>query len=34
MTLTLVAAHDPNLVIGKDGELPWRYPEDLNYFNG
>lgn len=32
MILTLVAAHDPNLVIGKDGELPWRYPEDLKHF--
>ncbi len=32
MTLTLVAAHDPNLVIGKDGGLPWRYPEDLKHF--
>lgn len=32
MTITLVAAHDPNLVIGKDGGLPWRYPEDLKFF--
>ncbi|GAB5409238.1 MAG: dihydrofolate reductase [Balneolaceae bacterium] len=32
MILTLVAAHDPNLVIGKDGELPWRYSEDLKHF--
>ena len=32
MTLTLVAAHDPNLVIGRDGELPWRYSEDLKHF--
>ncbi|MEQ9308857.1 MAG: dihydrofolate reductase [Balneolaceae bacterium] len=32
MILTLVAAHDPNLVIGKDGDLPWRYPEDLKHF--
>lgn len=32
MILTLVAAHDPNLVIGKDGELPWNYPEDLKHF--
>ncbi|HBX66249.1 MAG TPA: dihydrofolate reductase, partial [Balneolaceae bacterium] len=32
MTITLVAAHDPNLVIGKDGGLPWRYPEDLKHF--
>lgn len=32
MTLALIVAHDPNLVIGKDGTLPWRYPEDLKYF--
>lgn len=32
MMLTLITAHDPNLVIGKDGELPWRYPEDLKHF--
>ncbi len=27
-----IAAHDPDLVIGKDGELPWRIPEDLRHF--
>ena len=32
MIKTLIAAHDPNLVIGKDGELPWHYPEDLKHF--
>lgn len=32
MTLALIVAHDPNLVIGKDGELPWHYSEDLKYF--
>ncbi|MBO6524034.1 MAG: dihydrofolate reductase [Balneolaceae bacterium] len=32
MTLTLVAAHDPNLVIGNNGGLPWRYSEDLKHF--
>lgn len=32
MIKTLIAAHDPNLVIGKDGVLPWRYPEDLKHF--
>lgn len=32
MIITLVAAHDPNLVIGKEGGLPWRYPEDLKHF--
>lgn len=32
MSLTLVAAHDPNLVIGKNGGLPWSYSEDLKHF--
>jgi dihydrofolate reductase len=32
LTLALIVAHDPNLVIGKDGGLPWHYPEDLKYF--
>ena len=32
MKLALIAAHDPNLVIGKDGDLPWHYPADLKYF--
>jgi dihydrofolate reductase len=32
MTLTIVVAHDPNLVIGKEGGLPWRYSEDLKHF--
>jgi dihydrofolate reductase len=32
MTLAAIVAHDPNLVIGKDGDLPWHYPEDLKYF--
>lgn len=32
MKLVLIAAHDPNLVIGKDGGLPWHYPEDLKHF--
>ncbi len=32
MILIIVVAHDPNLVIGNNGELPWRYPEDLKHF--
>jgi dihydrofolate reductase len=32
LTLALIAAHDPDLVIGKDGGLPWHYSEDLKYF--
>jgi len=32
MTLAAIVAHDPNLVIGKDGDLPWQYSEDLKYF--
>jgi dihydrofolate reductase len=32
MTLAAIVAHDPQLVIGKNGELPWHYSEDLKYF--
>ncbi|WP_441000241.1 dihydrofolate reductase [Fodinibius sp. SL11] len=32
MTLAAIVAHDPNLVIGKGGDLPWHYSEDLKYF--
>lgn len=32
MKLILIAAHDPNLVIGKNGSLPWHYSEDLKFF--
>ena len=32
MTLIIIAAHDPNLVIGKDGQLPWHFKEDLKFF--
>lgn len=32
MTLTLVAAVGANGVIGVDGRLPWRLPEDLAVF--
>ena len=30
--LYLIVAYDRNRLIGKDGGLPWRYPEDLKYF--
>lgn len=32
MIISLIAAHDPNLVIGLNGELPWNYSEDLKHF--
>jgi dihydrofolate reductase len=32
MTVTLVAAVAANRVIGVDGDLPWRLPEDLAHF--
>ena len=32
MKLVIVVAHDPNLVIGNNGGLPWRYKEDLQHF--
>ncbi|MEX0646710.1 MAG: dihydrofolate reductase [Balneolaceae bacterium] len=32
MKLILIAAHDPNLVIGKEGGLPWHYSKDLKFF--
>ncbi len=32
MIISMIAAHDPNLVIGKDGALPWHIPEDLAHF--
>lgn len=32
MKIVLIAAHDPNLVIGNNGELPWHYSEDLKFF--
>ena len=32
MRITLIAAHDPNLVIGNNGQLPWHYSEDLKHF--
>lgn len=30
--ISLMVAHDPNHVIGKDNQLPWHIPEDLAYF--
>ncbi len=30
--ISLIVAHDPNRVIGKNNELPWHLPEDLAYF--
>lgn len=32
MTLSLIAALDENLAIGKSGDLPWRLPDDLKFF--
>ena len=32
MKILLIAAHDPNLVIGNDGKLPWHYSADLKFF--
>lgn len=32
MELVLIAAHDDNLVIGNQGQLPWNIPEDLKHF--
>ena len=30
--LYAIVAYDKNRLIGKDGGLPWHYPEDLKYF--
>ena len=32
MKITIIAAHDPNLVIGNKGSLPWHFSEDLKHF--
>ncbi|MEC8165335.1 MAG: dihydrofolate reductase, partial [Pseudomonadota bacterium] len=32
MILSLVVAMAENRVIGRDGDLPWRLPEDLKHF--
>lgn len=30
--ISLMVAHDPNRVIGRNNQLPWHIPEDLAYF--
>lgn len=30
--ITLIAAHDKNLLIGNENKLPWHIPEDLKHF--
>lgn len=30
--ISLMVAHDPKRVIGRDNQLPWHIPEDLAYF--
>jgi dihydrofolate reductase len=32
--VTLVVAHARNRVIGRDGDLPWHLPSDLQHFKG
>ena len=32
MILTLIVAMSKNRVIGRDGDLPWRLPNDLKHF--
>ena len=33
MMITLIAAVADNRVIGVDGDLPWRLPDDLKFFS-
>ena len=32
LKLTAIVAHDPNRLIGSDGDLPWNLPADLAFF--
>ena len=32
LKLTCIVAHDDVFGIGKDGQIPWYIPEDLNHF--
>ena len=32
MKLAIIVAQSNNRVIGKDNDLPWRLPKDLQYF--
>ncbi len=31
-SINLIVAHDETLLIGRDGDLPWRLPNDLKHF--
>lgn len=30
--ISMIAAHDPNLLIGREGDVPWKLSEDLKHF--
>ena len=32
MAISLIAALDENLAIGRDGQMPWHLPDDLRWF--